>query len=335
MRIELTAFTDRGRALAAGLAESLTGRGHQAACTREGMRAADWTALAFGRADALIFVGAAGIAVRSIAPHLRSKATDPAVVVVDEGGHFAIPILSGHLGGANDLARELSELLGCQCVLTTATDVNGVFAFDQWAREMDCAVPHPERILPVSQAMLAGECVGVWSRWSVEGELPPGIRWTDRAQARVRIDWSCGEEESAPLVLVPRALTLGVGCRKGTPAQKLEGAWSALLNQFHVYPEAVRTAASVTLKAEEPGLLDFCQAHRLPLSIYTPEELSGVEGSFTPSAFVQKVTGVDNICERAAALAAGGQVVVPKQARNGVTMALAQGEITLHWRRHK
>ena len=113
MRLELTAFTRRGAALAARLAEELTRRGHQAACTRgAGESAADWTAQAFGRAQGLIFVGAAGIAVRSIAPHLRHKSTDPAVVVVDERGQFAIPILSGHLGGANDLAREIAALLG-------------------------------------------------------------------------------------------------------------------------------------------------------------------------------------------------------------------------------
>ena len=113
MRLELTAFTRRGTALAARLAEELTRRGHQAACTRSaGESAAEWSAQAFGRAQGLIFVGAAGIAVRSIAPHLRHKSTDPAVVVVDEGGQFAIPILSGHLGGANDLAREIAALHG-------------------------------------------------------------------------------------------------------------------------------------------------------------------------------------------------------------------------------
>ena len=136
MRLELTAFTRRGTALAARLAEELTRRGHQAACTRSaGESAAEWGApRPSAGAQGLIFVGAAGIAVRSIAPHLRHKSTDPAVVVVDEGGQFAIPILSGHLGGANDLAREIAALMGGQAVITTATDVNGAFAVDQWAR---------------------------------------------------------------------------------------------------------------------------------------------------------------------------------------------------------
>ena len=130
MTVELISFTENGGRLAAALAAGLERSGHRAACTRKGERAEEWTAAAFRRAEALIFVGAAGIAVRSVAPHLVSKARDPAVVVVDELGRFAVPILSGHLGGANDLAREIAGLLGGQAVLTTATDARGIFAFD-------------------------------------------------------------------------------------------------------------------------------------------------------------------------------------------------------------
>ena len=150
MRVELIAFTARGNALAERLAAELTGAGCPAACTREGLRVEEWAARAFGRSEALVFVGAAGIAVRAIAPCLRHKSTDPAVVVVDEAGRYAVPILSGHLGGANDLARRIAALTGAEAVLTTATDVNGVFAADQWARRQGLLVPWPERILGVS-----------------------------------------------------------------------------------------------------------------------------------------------------------------------------------------
>ena len=158
MTVELISFTENGGRLAAALAAGLERSGHRAACTRKGERAEEWTAAAFRRAEALIFVGAAGIAVRSVAPHLVSKARDPAVVVVDELGRFAVPILSGHLGGANDLAREIAGLLGGQAVLTTATDARGIFAFDQWARRLGCAIPDPEKIRPVASRMLAGVC---------------------------------------------------------------------------------------------------------------------------------------------------------------------------------
>ena len=126
------AFTEKGLALAQKLAAAYPGS--VARCGRDGVRLADWTAAQFAGQEALIFVGAVGIAVRAIAPHCRSKATDPAVVAVDECGHFAVPLLSGHLGGANDLAQALAAVCGAVPVITTATDANGIFAVDEWAK---------------------------------------------------------------------------------------------------------------------------------------------------------------------------------------------------------
>ena len=132
------AFTEKGMALAHRLARALPGSVSR--CGAGGVRLAEWTSTQFAQADALIFVGAVGIAVRAIAPHCKSKATDPAVVVLDECGRFAVPLLSGHLGGANALARALAEACGAIPVITTATDANGVFAVDEWAKAQGCAV---------------------------------------------------------------------------------------------------------------------------------------------------------------------------------------------------
>ena len=132
------AFTERGLRLAEKLATSLPGSVTR--CGHGGPALAQWTAAEFVRSDALVFVGAVGIAVRAIAPHCQSKAQDPAVVVLDECGRFAVPILSGHLGGANDLARALAAVCGAVPVITTATDANGVFAVDEWAKHQNCTV---------------------------------------------------------------------------------------------------------------------------------------------------------------------------------------------------
>ena len=148
------AFTEKGMALAHRLARALPGSVSR--CGAGGVRLAEWTSTQFAQADALIFVGAVGIAVRAIAPHCKSKATDPAVVVLDECGRFSVPLLSGHLGGANALARALAEACGAIPVITTATDANGVFAVDEWAKAQGCAVLEPERIKLVSGALLAG-----------------------------------------------------------------------------------------------------------------------------------------------------------------------------------
>ena len=167
------AFTDTGLALARRLADALPGSVDR--CGSGGVSLAGWTALQFAQSDALVFVGAVGIAVRAIAPHCQSKATDPAVVVLDECGRFAVPLLSGHLGGANALARALAKACGAVPVITTATDVNGLFAVDLWAKAQNCAVLEPERIKRVSGALLAGQTVRYWSPWPVAGETPAGV----------------------------------------------------------------------------------------------------------------------------------------------------------------
>ena len=166
------AFTAKGKALARRLAEALPGSVSRCGgdVTLKG-----WTAEHFAQDEALIFVGAVGIAVRAIAPHCKSKAADPAVVVVDEGGNFAVPLLSGHLGGANALARALAKACGAVPVITTATDVNGLFAVDLWAKAQNCAVLEPEHIKRVSGALLAGQTARYWSPWPVAGETPAGV----------------------------------------------------------------------------------------------------------------------------------------------------------------
>ena len=320
------AFTAKGEALARRLAEALPGSVSRCGgdVTLKG-----WTAEHFAQDEALIFVGAVGIAVRAIAPHCRSKAADPAVVVVDEAGRYAVPILSGHLGGANDLARRIAALTGGEAVLTTATDVNGVFAADQWARRQGLLVPWPERIVGVSSRLLAGETLSFWSRWPVSGTCPAGLVWGERDRADVVVDWTPPRPEA--LWLCPRTLRAGVGCRRGTSEEAIRALFDRTMNGLGLPARAVGAVCSIDLKAEEPGLLAFAGALGLPLTVYPAGRLAQVEGSVSPSPFVAQVTGVDNVCERAA-LAEGGVLLKRKTARDGVTLALAGTEPDLDWR---
>lgn len=328
MNLRLLAFTDRGEALARRLAGDLPG-GRAERCGRPlGLEA--WTAEAFSRADGLIFIGAAGIAVRAIAPHVRHKTADPAVVVVDEAGRFAVPILSGHLGGANDLARKIAALCGAEPVITTATDVHGLFAVDEWARRQGCRVANPAAIKTVSSRILAGETVGVCSPWPVAGTPPPGVVPAEAEDCHVLL--TVRREAGDALRLVPAVAVLGVGCRKGTTRAALEDAFSRLLEGSGLDPLAFYKACSIDLKAEEPGLKAFCRAHGLPLETFSAQALRAAEGVFSPSDFVLGVTGVDNVCERSAALGSGGRLHVKKQAGNGVTMAVALAPFSPDWR---
>ena len=322
------AFTETGLALAKHLAVSLPGS--VARCGQNGISLAEWTSAQFVQSDALIFVGAAGIAVRAIAPHCKSKTTDPAVVVVDECGRFAVPILSGHLGGANDLARTIAAVCGAVPVITTATDAHGIFAVDELAKHQNCMVLESERIKLVSGKLLAGQPVYYWTDIPVTGTAPAGLF---PAEAPEKADLAltlCPTGQA--LHLVPRIGVLGVGCRRGTGADTLAEAFAAFCAQAGFAPQCIAAAASIDLKQNEAGLLAFCQSRGWPVEFFTAEQLRQAPGSFTPSAFVQSVTGVDNVCERAAVLDAGGSLFYPKFACSGVTFALACRPFAPDWR---
>ena len=328
MKISVIAFTERGRSLAEKLAAALDG---EAVRCPEDTSLSDWTRNRFAAAHALAFVGAAGIAVRAVAPHIQSKDRDPAVVVVDECGRYAVPVLSGHLGGANALARRIAEICGAEAVITTATDRNGVFAVDEWARVQGCAIPCPERIKGVSSRLLAGETITLRSDWPIVGAPPAGVELVTDGAADVIL--SCQAEEGAALYVTPRILTLGVGCRRGTPEERIEAAFVDFMKRHGYLEAAVVRVCSIDRKADEPGLLAFCAKKGLPLETFSAEALSAVKGDFTASAYVREITGVDNVCERSAVLGSGGgRLLCRKEASDGVTLALAEGDFWPDWR---
>ena len=210
MRVSCIAFTERGYALAERTARALsdcaqTGEddpGWDVSVSRGfGEGKADlraWTALAWEASDALLFVGAAGIAVRAIAPHVASKANDPAVVAIDEAGRFAVSLLSGHLGGANELAQTVARAAGAIPVITTATDVRGVWAVDTWARCAGLAVSNPEAIKRVSARLLSGGRVALYSDIPISGQPPEGVDIaSDRARADIVVSPFAGANTGA------------------------------------------------------------------------------------------------------------------------------------------
>lgn len=322
------AFTGRGLALAKRLANVLPGSVSRGG--KGGVSLSDWTTQQFAQADALIFVGAAGIAVRAIAPHCKSKAVDPAVVVLDECGRFAIPILSGHLGGANDLARELAAVCGAVPVITTATDANGVFAVDEWAKHQNCAVLEVEKIKCVSGELLAGKSAAYWSDFPIAGAAPSDVI---AAETQENADFALTLFPAGnALHLVPKIAVLGVGCRRGTAAEQLESVFAKFCEKNGLAPQSICEAASIDLKQNETGLLEFCEKHHWKIKFYSAEQLQKAPGTFTPSSFVRSVTGVDNVCERSAVLASGGTLCLKKYPSGGVTFALAQKPYSPDWR---
>lgn len=273
----------------------------------------------------IVFVGAIGIAVRSIAPYLQGKAYDPAVLVVDENAKFVISLVSGHLGGANVLAQRLADGLGAQAVITTATDGRGVFAVDTWAKKQRCAVMETGQIKYISAALLRGETVGMQSDYPIEGALPGYIHANGSAETGFTVARNTkAQPYPHTLHLVPRIVHLGIGCRRCTPEEVIERAVHAALDENSVDFAALCGAASIDVKKNEEGLCAFCTKHGLPFTTYTADELMAVEGKFSSSEFVKKTVGADNVCERAAVKDAGGKLIAHRRAQDGVTVALAE-----------
>ena len=336
MTIFCICFTKRGQALGERIA---------AACTKSGdafslaigwgprkTPLADFTKQAWKKGGALLFIGAAGIAVRAIAPLLESKAEDPAVLVLDENGKYCVPILSGHLGGANALARKVAAICGAVPVVTTATDGRGLFAVDTWAKREGLRIQNLEKAKAVSAKLLSGQEISIQSEFPISGAAPAGVRVLE-GPAPEKADVFVGvhtPKDPQALHLVPRCLTLGAGCRKGTAAETLERALGAFLSRVSVAEAAISAVRSLDLKKDEPGLLAFCAAHGWPLETFSAAELRAQAGTFTKSAFVARTVGVDNVCERAAVLG-GGDVFVSKTVFPSVTLALGVFPPALHF----
>lgn len=329
MRISIVSFTWQGAALARTLSTKLTGESVTLYARREDASdgvlpllepIGQWAKERFADSSALVFVGAMGIAVRAIAPYVTSKDKDPAVLVIDEKGHFVIPVLSGHLGGANALARRIADCVGAQAVLTTATDVNGLFAVDDWAREQGYVVENIELIRTVSGALLDSKMVCIKADAPIIGSAP-GVTAGDSGETGIYVSPRIHQPFANTLLVRPKVLALGIGCKRGTSAKAIEAAVSDFLSKERYASSALCAVATIDLKADEQGLLEFCIENNLPLFTHSADELNAAEGAFSQSGFVRAVTGVDCVCERAAAL--HGELKVKKTVYEGITLALS------------
>jgi len=328
MTLALIAFTAQGYALGEGLAGGLRAWGDAVCLTRgfgpdKPASLREWTRQAMEHSEGIVFIGATGIAVRSVAPHLKGKQADPAVVVLDERGRFSIALVSGHVGGANRLALAVAQLTGSQPVITTATDGRGLFAVDVWAKEQGLALLDPEAAKAVSAALLDGRDVAVLSDLPLRGGLPKGLQEGGEGPVGIYVGVDRRLRPfGTTLQALPRALVLGVGCRKGIARQALEERIDAALANLGSPRQAVAAVHSLDRKAGEEALVALCEDEGWPLRTFSAETLAGLPGDFTPSPRVLEHVGVDNVCERAA-VAQGGRLLLRKQAQDGVTVAVA------------
>ncbi|MBR5337718.1 MAG: cobalamin biosynthesis protein [Lachnospiraceae bacterium] len=304
-----------------------------------------WCQEVFPENDAIIFVGALGIAVRTVAPLLVNKTIDPAVIVMDDMGLNVISVLSGHIGGANELTRLLAAEMGANPVITTASDVHGKIAVDSWAVRNNLYITDMECAKKVAMEIVEGRKVGLYCDCDILGQVPDELVLLEEASDFVKdIKWciiisdrkisSLKEalREYNILWLIPKNNVVGVGCKKGKSERDINAAVIDTLSENSIDPRSVYAISSIDLKCGEPGLLGFSEYMNIPSFFYPGDELKKVPGEFDMSDFVFGVTGVDNVCERAAIrkimeddpeASRDRNLVVPKKKCEGVTVAVA------------
>lgn len=293
----------------------------------------------FSRFQQHVFVTATGIAVRSIAPHLRSKQHDPAVVALDQRGQHCISLVSGHIGGANDLATKIASITGGQAVITTATDTERLPSLDSLALEHGTSIRNISAVKHVNGALLESRTVALSDPDNLLELRSPRaaaqpwaklFRHVSQHEAlnaqgpAVIVTVQALETPEQVLVLHPRTLVLGMGCRRGVPAADLLAHVHRVLDEHGLAEQSLLGMASITAKSDEEGLLECARTLRVPIHFYNQEQLSAVSVP-NPSERVLERMGVPSVCEAAALiLSQAPSLLVPKTKTSNSTLAVAQ-----------
>jgi cobalt-precorrin 5A hydrolase/precorrin-3B C17-methyltransferase len=294
----------------------------------------------------LVLVMAVGIAVRLVTSELRDKHKDPGVVVVDDAGSFSVSLLSGHVGGANQLTRKIASLIGAHPVITTASEVNETIAVDLLGREFGWELEDNRSVSAVSAALVNGEQVGIYQDageknwWPKTKPLPGNVRIFTTIEALTQSNSQAGlivtdrildNEHQALLphhtvIYRPRSLVIGIGCNRGTQCAEIEEAVSRVFSEHGLSIKSIRNIATITLKKNETGLLEFARKYRLPVEYFDKEALCKVKFPSSPSAAALRHVGTPAVCESAALLSSGSSsLIVPKVSCNRVvTVAVAR-----------
>ncbi len=350
-RLAVWAITPNGAKLAAKIAKSLPDVDLRLSSSLECpdissipfKRLGDDLARNFNKYRGHIFIMSTGIVVRLIAPLIRTKTEDPAVVVADESGYHAISLLSGHIGGANSLAEKIALLTGAVPVITTATDLNRVPAVDLIAKEKNLFIENPGAIKWVSSALLSGRKIYLHDPFGFmknvflaksnflnhtgSDKIDPAelIKKVNKDTAGIFIDDIIADLPFRMLVLRPPTIVAGIGCNRNTSLVEIKSFLYDILRKYRLSEKSLKSLATIDLKMDEPGLLALGKTLDLQIKFFGKDELNQVQDIKRPSLMVEKHMGVKSVCEAAAILASKkGKLIVPKESAGNVTIAIAR-----------
>lgn len=267
---------------------------------------------AFNRYDGHIFIMATGIVIRKISSLIKSKDVDPAVVVVDEGMNFVISLLSGHLGGANDLAQKLHEAIGLVPIITTSSDVTGKIAVDTLSQKLSCRLESLEKSKNITSLIVDGKNVQLSLPKNICDENPEGVIVVSN------------REDLEIIHLYPENLVIGIGSRRGIEKEKVYEFLMEILKKHNLSPKSIKHFATVDLKADEEGIVETAKKFGKELKIVTREEILTVENMFQGSEFVKKEIGVRAVSEPCAYVTSSkdGKFIEIKAKKDGMTISI-------------
>ncbi|UTC62855.1 cobalt-precorrin 5A hydrolase [Treponema sp. OMZ 787] len=307
----------------------------------------------FKNRDALIFISSTGIAVRMIRDYIQDKTQDPAVLVIDDMGRFVISLLSGHLGGANALTEKIASAIGAVSVITTASDGRNIEAVDLFAQKNNYAILSMEDAKIITALMVDGKAVGFYSEDKVSpinypnlfvlqdedfNSNLPAVKFTSNLQSvkeekklegliivsNKKRETVSALSGSLPMVhLVPKNLNLGIGLKKGVDKETLAETVRLALDSINKDLKAVKAIASIELKQNEKGLLDFAKELNISPVFFSESQIEKIEDNFEKSDFVKKTVGVYNVSAPSAFLL-GGKIILDKFKHEGVTVSAAE-----------
>ncbi len=289
------------------------------------------------RHNRFIFIMATGIVVRAIANLLKDKKTDPAVVVLDEKGRHAISLVSGHIGGANRLAKEIADFLGSDPVITTASDTLDLPSLDIWALDNDLVIENPKSLQKASSLLVNKGEIKVYTQIPINNP-PDAFKLVDLPEyADIIISNRCifpisssPSTSPTPLLYIrPKNLVIGIGCKKGVRSQKIEDNIISLYEENNLSIDSIRNLATIDKKQDEKGLIEFSDKYSIPIVFYTADELNQIDVD-NPSPHVIKAVGAKGVAEPAAVLSSNnGKSLLKKIKRGDITLAIREVSFTL------
>ena len=331
MKLACLSFTDKGRLLGERLLalDSDTYKMEHISNSQiqggiKGFLESSWS-----KYDGFIFISATGIAVRMCQPYIKSKDIDPAIVVIDDEGKFSISLLSGHLGGANGIAKSIGDYLEATTVITTASDNRGIESIDMFAKENDYYIEDLSTVTRIASMMVNNKRVGIYTEDEKLINYPNLIKVDDLNNIEQLVEGiivvssmkDIGPIDIPYTILRPRNINIGIGCRKGKEVEIVIEAIGLALKNSNLSNKSIESMGTVEIKKDEAGIIKAAEHYNCPLKIFTIEEIQPIEDMFQKSQFVKDTIGVYSVSEPCAYLL-GGKPILRKFIHKGVTISI-------------